>query len=151
MEKKTRNGPHRPGSLPPPGERSCSVCTAVYRRRPCSGAAGWLTAYICLRRGKFFAGQTSLDIAVSGRKVYFFPPPLNKGTAVKRLKERFQPEKTICAGDSVIDIPMLRAADLAILPNPDLLQDGNSAVLKIHQGTDRFPDFVLQSVMEILK
>lgn len=101
--------------------------------------------------GKFFAGQTSLDIAVSGRKVYFFPPPLNKGTAVKRLKERFQPEKTICAGDSVIDIPMLRAADLAILPNPDLLQDGNSAVLKIHQGTDRFPDFVLQSVMEILK
>lgn len=87
--------------------------------------------------GDFFAGKTALNIAVSGRKVYFFPPPLHKGTAVRRLKERFQPSKTICAGDSVIDVPMFSEAELALMPEKALGQ--------------RFPDFVIQSVWEVVR
>ena len=58
---------------------------------------------------------------VSGRKAYFFPPGVDKGTALRRAVERFRPERVIAAGDSVIDVPMLRRADLALLPGPELL------------------------------
>lgn len=101
--------------------------------------------------GAYFTGSTSLDVAVSGRKVYFFPPPLNKGEALRRLRERFRPDRTICAGDSVIDVPMLLAADVAILPDAGLLPEKSSAVLKVHQGEGRFPDFVLESVLNEIK
>ena len=92
-----------------------------------------------------FAGRTGLDIAVSGRKVYFFPPPINKGTALQRLKERFRPDRTVCAGDSAIDLPMLRAGDVAILPREGLLEGEG---LRIHRGGGPFPDFVLESVLD---
>lgn len=94
--------------------------------------------------GRFFAGKTGLDIAVSGRKVYFFPPPINKGTALQRLKERFRPDRTICAGDSTIDLPMLRAGDVAVLPREGMLEEGD---LRIHRGGGPFPDFVLETVL----
>ena len=89
------------------------------------------------RGGDFFARKTALSIAVSGRKVYFFPPPLHKGTAVRRLKEKFQPGKTICAGDSAIDVPMFSEAELALMPEKAMGQ--------------RFPDFVIQSVWEVVQ
>lgn len=97
--------------------------------------------------GRYFQGKTSLEVAVSGRKVYFFPPPLNKGEAVRRLKERFLPERTVCAGDSVIDVPMLRAADVAILPHGELLGETDGIVRLVCSGERRFPDFVLESVL----
>lgn len=96
---------------------------------------------------KCLAGKTELDIAVSGRKVYFFPPPVNKGAAVNWLKTKFQPEKTICAGDSVIDGPMLCAADVAIVPEVDILEGKDAATLRIHRDAGRFPDFVLACVL----
>lgn len=98
--------------------------------------------------GRFFANRTGLDIAVSGRKVYFFPPVLNKGDAVKRLKARFLPNRTICAGDSVIDIPMLREADLALLPNAGLPGWDDGARLRVCGAGERFPDFVLKCVLQ---
>ena len=60
-----------------------------------------------------YVGKTSLDIAGGGRKLYFFPQHFNKGSAVKRLCERFDAQYVIAAGDSEIDIPMLELADLA--------------------------------------
>ena len=57
-----------------------------------------------------------LDVVSFGQKVYFFPPEINKGNALRRLKERFHPAAAIAAGDSTIDIPMLNEADLAIIP-----------------------------------
>lgn len=101
--------------------------------------------------GQFFAGQTGLDIQVSGRKVYFFPPPLSKGEAIRRLRERFRPDKTVCAGDSVIDIPMLRAGDVAILPERALLQGENPDRLRIPGSGERFPDFVAETVLRELE
>ena len=57
--------------------------------------------------------QTNLTVQYSGRKIYFFPPKLNKGEALLRLKNLFNPDKVFCAGDSIIDVPMLNLADVA--------------------------------------
>lgn len=98
-----------------------------------------------------FLGKTALDVAVSGRKVYFFPPPINKGAALERLRERFLPEQTVCAGDSVIDRPMLRAAGLAIVPDRGLLPEAEGEV-RCPAGEElRFPDFVLETVLGELR
>lgn len=56
---------------------------------------------------------TSLTVQSSGVKIYLFPPKLNKGEALLKLKKIFAPEKTFAAGDSVIDIPMINLADCA--------------------------------------
>ena len=51
-------------------------------------------------------------------KVYIFPRRLSKGGAVKRLLLRLgEPEgPLVCAGDSRLDLSMLRIADKAIVP-----------------------------------
>ena len=56
---------------------------------------------------------TNLNVEISGQKIYLFPPNLNKGAALLKLKEIFKPAKTLAAGDSAIDIPMLKIADVA--------------------------------------
>ena len=56
--------------------------------------------------------DTNLDVQHTGKKIYLFPPPINKGEALKFLIKKFSPDKIICAGDSEIDLPMLRLADV---------------------------------------
>ncbi len=55
----------------------------------------------------------------TGRKIYVIPNALNKGAAAK-LTERLNIEcdrtHIICAGDSLMDIPLLNIADTAIFP-----------------------------------
>ena len=60
--------------------------------------------------------DTGLDVQASGKKIYLLPPPLNKGSALARLKARLMAEHTLAAGDSEMDIPMLRAAQIALIP-----------------------------------
>ena len=60
--------------------------------------------------------QTNLTTQYSGRKIYLFPPSLNKGEALFQLKKLFNPEKVFCAGDSVIDLPMLILSDISFIP-----------------------------------
>lgn len=57
--------------------------------------------------------ETNLTVEHFGKKIYLFPPRLNKGEALKLLKKRFSPDKIFCAGDSDIDLPMLELADVA--------------------------------------
>lgn len=59
--------------------------------------------------------DTKLTIQHRGKKFYIFPPQLNKGEALRRLIKKFSPDKIICAGDSVIDLPMLELADVAFI------------------------------------
>ena len=56
---------------------------------------------------------TNLNVQSSGLKIYLFPPKLNKGDALLKLKKIFAPKKTFAAGDSAIDIPMINLADFA--------------------------------------
>ena len=60
-----------------------------------------------------FQFETNLTVQYTGKKIYLFPPLLNKGEALKFLIKKFSPDKTICAGDSDIDLPMLKLADVA--------------------------------------
>ena len=57
--------------------------------------------------------DTNLDLQHTGKKIYLFPPPINKGEALKFLIKKFSPDEIICAGDSEIDLPMLRLADVS--------------------------------------
>ena len=61
--------------------------------------------------GIFF--DTNLTVQHTEKKIYLFPPRLNKGEALKLLIKRFSPDKVIVAGDSAIDLPMLELADVA--------------------------------------
>ncbi len=57
--------------------------------------------------------QTWLQVEYQGRKIYFFPPGLDKGAALRRLREYLGSCYIYAAGDSRIDVPMLEAAGMA--------------------------------------
>lgn len=57
--------------------------------------------------------DTNLTVQCTGKKIYLFPPLLNKGEALKLLAKKFSPDKIFCAGDTDIDLPMLKLADVA--------------------------------------
>lgn len=57
-----------------------------------------------------------LDVRFDGRKVYCLPKVFNKGRAVKRFIERYPADRTIGAGDSDFDIPMLEEVSVALTP-----------------------------------
>ena len=90
--------------------------------------------------------KTQLDVTIAGRKVYFCPPFINKGQALRRLKDIFSPEYTISAGDTTMDIPMLAIADFPIIPDCNLGTDIASINKAIWDRTERFPEYVLQQV-----
>lgn len=67
------------------------------------------------QKSKVYLEQnTQLQVLLSGRKLYFIPPMLDKGTALKRLREKFDMAYILSAGDSMMDIPMLEEADYGI-------------------------------------
>ena len=57
---------------------------------------------------------TTLQAFRTGRKLYFFPPDSDKGSALQRFCEKFQFDIVIAAGDSEMDLPMLETADIAL-------------------------------------
>ncbi|MDR2180387.1 MAG: hypothetical protein LBP21_08770, partial [Synergistaceae bacterium] len=59
------------------------------------------------------------------------PVGLNKGMAVKRLKERISFDCVICGGDSELDLSMLQMADIAIIPRTLRLQHENIHILPV--------------------
>lgn len=126
----------RLGALP--GDKRFRIVDGLYLFAACD-EAGQAQAL-----GQLLAGESGLDTEVSGRKVYFFPPPLSKGTALERLKEKFSPRLTVCAGDSVIDVPMLRRAEIAAVPRAGLLEHPG---VRVHSGGGRFSDFVAETVL----
>lgn len=53
----------------------------------------------------------------SGKKIYFIPQGIDKGSAVARFRDERSFDTTICAGDSEMDIPMLQMGDISFVPN----------------------------------
>lgn len=93
--------------------------------------------------------MTSLTVEASGRKIYFFPPGIDKGTSLERLRKRFLPRKIFCAGDSLIDLPMLEKADAAFVPHSEMLNSLPSGIM-FGQGVF-FPEKMLQHILELIK
>ena len=57
-----------------------------------------------------------LNVYRNGSKIYALPRSLEKGEAVRRLRERTGCPEVWSAGDSEFDLPLLEAADLAFFP-----------------------------------
>lgn len=96
------------------------------------------------------SGATLLKVIASGKKLYFFPPSINKGMASTKLREKLKPELIISAGDSIIDIPMLEKADIAIVPNNYLAKriNGSTKVIVCSENS-KFSDFVIKTVCDM--
>ncbi|EFC80656.1 hypothetical protein [Parafrankia sp. EUN1f] len=56
------------------------------------------------------------SLSSQGRKVYLVPGPLTKQAAVMEVARRVGASRVFAAGDSVLDMPMLSAADRAVRP-----------------------------------
>lgn len=82
-----------------------------------------------LRLRAAFEGE-AVVIDASGQKVYLLPQALSKGAGLLRLKRRLRPERVVAAGDSLLDLSMLRLAEIAVYPSaPPLVE-----VLAGHPG-----------------
>lgn len=80
----------------------------------------------------------------TGQKLYALPAKLCKGASAKRLAERISGgSRIICAGDSLMDVPLLNIADIAIFPE-DMPQENITAKQKITAPRSRFPEFVTE-------
>lgn len=62
------------------------------------------------------SASVNMNVELSGRKIYFFPENLNKGNAVRKLREILHCDRILSAGDSLMDTSMLNIADKAIIP-----------------------------------
>lgn len=81
----------------------------------------------------------------TGEKVYVIPKQLNKGDAVERLRALLgiSRENVFCAGDSLMDVAMLNAADIAIYTG-DIPEKLITAREKIYRPREGFPEFVTE-------
>jgi hypothetical protein len=66
-----------------------------------------------------FNWSTSLQ----GRKIYFVPNFINKGAAFAEIVKRVNGDYSIGCGDSLLDIPLMEAADISIRPSHGELED----------------------------
>lgn len=95
------------------------------------------------------AAETTLNLEVSGRKMYWFPPIANKGVSLKRYCETFGYERVIAAGDSPIDYPMLNFAGTALVPDKETADKIKAADVQIC-GEENFAEFIMEYVLEQL-
>ena len=91
--------------------------------------------------------ETNLNLEVSGRKMYWFPPIANKGISLKRYCETSGYERVIAAGDSSIDYPMLDFADTALVPDMETAEKIKAVDVQIC-GEDNFAEFILEYVLK---
>jgi hydroxymethylpyrimidine pyrophosphatase-like HAD family hydrolase len=91
-----------------------------------------------------------VNVISSGKKIYFFPEGIDKGTDIKRLKKRLGADYVICAGDSTIDIPMLNEADAALVPDAMIADEVKRAKVMMPGYGIRFPDFVVRKAAELI-
>ena len=64
-------------------------------------------------------------VSLQGRKLYVVPAPLTKQAALAEVARRAGTERTVAAGDSLLDAPMLLAADVALRPAHGELHDSS--------------------------
>lgn len=92
--------------------------------------------------------DTSLvEVFNNGIKVYVVPKRLSKGTALKRFKEWIKADRTIAAGDSEFDIPMLQCADVAVAPKALEVGEALGELVRIEEDV-LFSEGLLEYLVE---
>ncbi|MBO5287498.1 MAG: HAD hydrolase family protein [Clostridia bacterium] len=99
------------------------------------------------KKAKEYKDITPLNVIASGKKLYFFPPIINKGEATRKIKNLLNMGETISAGDSTIDVPMLNETDYRVIPNNYLKEYVKSEGLIICKD-EPLSDLVLRTVKE---
>lgn len=66
---------------------------------------------------KIWASENNWELSIQGRKLYLVPRYVNKKAAIQYIKEKEGIGRVVAAGDSLLDLDMLKAADLAIAPS----------------------------------
>ena len=97
-----------------------------------------------------YYGRTQVSVCRSGRKVYFFPLGIDKGTALRKLCRQLGPGMLVSAGDSEIDIPMLAAADCSFVPSKEIADSLPGKKCMICPEGQVFSEFVLSSVKNLI-
>lgn len=95
--------------------------------------------------------NSQLEVFLQGTKVYFFPPVINKGIAIERLKEYISNEKIIATGDSSIDLPMLQKADYAIIPRELENSEWNGSNMVNVCNEKNFSNYICEQILKICK
>ncbi|MCX3060024.1 HAD family hydrolase [Streptomyces beihaiensis] len=70
-----------------------------------------------------WAEELGWGVSLQGRKVYAVPKPLTKGAAVREVARRTGAGTVLGAGDSLLDVDLLRAADRGWRPGHGELAD----------------------------
>ncbi|MDP4127854.1 MAG: HAD hydrolase family protein [Bacillota bacterium] len=65
---------------------------------------------------KIWASENNWELSVQGRKLYLVPRNINKKEAIQYIREKENINDVVAAGDSLLDLEMLKAAELAIAP-----------------------------------
>ncbi len=65
---------------------------------------------------RLWAKDNNWELSVQGRKLYLVPCNVNKTAAIQYIKEKEGLSYIAAAGDSLLDLEMLKAADLALAP-----------------------------------
>jgi len=65
---------------------------------------------------KIWASENNWELSVQGRKLYLVPLNVNKKAAIYYIQEKEGMSRVVAAGDSSLDLDMLKAADLALAP-----------------------------------
>jgi hydroxymethylpyrimidine pyrophosphatase-like HAD family hydrolase len=91
--------------------------------------------------------KSKFDVILSYNKIYIMPKLLNKGFAVKRAINYLNlKDLLICAGDSELDLPMLKIADKSFVPNDFNFGDN---YVKSDKNIKYFSDFLLKSILNL--
>ncbi|MQS36101.1 HAD family hydrolase [Streptomyces katsurahamanus] len=70
-----------------------------------------------------WAGPRGWAVSLQGRKIYAVPQPLTKSAAMREIARRTGAERTLAAGDSLLDADLLLAADHGWRPGHGELAD----------------------------
>lgn len=90
-----------------------------------------------------------INIEKHRNKIYIIPKELNKGRAIKRIKERFGYEFTIGAGDSMFDLPMLQIVDIPVVPFNSFLHNhiDNRRIIILNKDETNFTEGILEYIV----
>jgi hypothetical protein len=70
-----------------------------------------------------WAAERGWRTSLQGRKLYWVPEQLTKSAAVTEVARRWNSDRILAAGDSLLDVDLLLSADLAIHPRHGELHD----------------------------
>jgi hydroxymethylpyrimidine pyrophosphatase-like HAD family hydrolase len=93
---------------------------------------------------------TKVNVFHNGEKVYVVPVNLNKGMALKRLREILEIEFIIAAGDSVFDISMVEEAEHGMVPHHFKRDFGADTAAEEMPGEKVFSEELLENCLKLL-